>query len=180
VLVMSLWQLELIIIHQYVDYEGDIKSNINTFVIELGIEKTLKMLRYLQPIVGISYILLSFIIIIKSPISIIFFLPLIPVYHFINNIRRTGYNNDQESMHGPPRFYASDDKIGGLRNSLSSFLGSSYEGPFPLFLAFMLSIEYSPYIILVLMTILTQYYLFKGHYYAIIKRALSLINIKKL
>lgn len=173
---VSLRQLEIIIIHQYVDYEGDKEAGIRTFVVEVGTEKTVKILKYLQPLVALLYAIFSLIIIVQRPYFAIFFIPLIAGYFLLSELRRSELFTSEQGKSGPPRYYAENEKVGGFRHSLSSFLGISFEGPFSIFAGTILTIKFHSYIVLLLLSIVSQYYFIKGHYRAALQGALQFVT----
>jgi len=178
VILFSLWQLELIVIHQYVDYEADLKARVRTFVTQIGFEKTLKILKILQPLVASLFIFFSLVIITKIPYSIIFFILVVIGFFLLNKLRSSNLFATKPGDFGPPRFYAEEDKVGDLRRSLSSFLGAYFAGPFPLFAGVFLTWRFTPYIILLLLSITSQYYFIRGHYHAVFRGAYLLVKRK--
>lgn len=60
-----------IVTHQIYDYKDDLKNKINTFVVNIGIEKSLKLFKnYINPFSGAFMIVLSLFIFLKVPYSI--------------------------------------------------------------------------------------------------------------
>ncbi|EMR73869.1 1,4-dihydroxy-2-naphthoate octaprenyltransferase [Thaumarchaeota archaeon SCGC AB-539-E09] len=178
-ILVSLRQLELIIIHQYVDYKGDQQSGVRTFAVEIGAKKTLKILQYLQPIVALLYVMFSIIIIIKQPFFIVFYVPLTAGYFILSKLKSSKSYDAEPSKFGPARYYADESKIGDLRLSLSSYLGISYEGPFSLFSGVILTIISPHFIVLLLVTIITQFYFLKGHYRAVFQGVAQFVGQNK-
>ena len=175
---VSLRQLELIILHYYADYETDQKAGVKTFVVEVGLEKTENILRYLQPLISLSYIIFSIIITIKAPSFILFFIPLTIGYLLLNNLRQINLYDSEPGKFGPSRFYAEKEKVGEFRRSLSSFFGMSFEGPFSIFAGLILLSKFTPYVVLLLLSIFSQYYFIKGHYLTFLQGIMSLIKSK--
>ena len=178
-LLVSLRQLELIIIHQYVDYEGDKKTGVNTFVVELGLDRTLTILKYLQPLVGLLYVLFSLIIVLRLNYFAFFFIPLIAGYFLLYNLKRSKLFTSEPGRFGPPRYYADEEKVGRFRSSPSSFLGISFEGPFSLYAGAVLSFKFPPYVVLLLLSLASQYYFVKGHYSTAIRGALQFVERRR-
>lgn len=178
-MLVSLRQLELILIHQYVDYEGDQQSGVRTFAVEIGARKTLIILQYLQPIVALLYVVFSIIIILKNPLFIVFYGPLIAGYFILAKLRSSKSYATEPSIFGPARYYADESKIGDLRLSLSSYLGISYEGPFSLFSGVILTIISPYFIVLLLVSIVSQFYFLKGHYRSVFQGVAQFFGQKR-
>jgi len=169
------WGIELIIIHQYVDYEGDSKAQQKSYVVEIGLEKTKRLLDRLQPLVALMFIVFCGIILMQAPYSLVFFVFIIIGYFLLHRLRRSSLEIVKPGG-APSRFYAKEDKLKDLRRSHSSFLGACFEGPFLLFGGVILAFRFAPYIILLLLSIASQYYFIRGHYQALFQQALSLIE----
>ena len=174
----SLWHLEGILTHQYVDYEVDLKAGVRTFVVEIGSKKTLKILKFLQPIVAVLFILFCLIIMIQMPYSAVFFIPLALGFFLLKILRRSNLFTTEPGKFGHPRFYVEEEKVGHLRWSLSCFLGACFEGPFPLFAGMILTLRFPPYMVLLLLLVVSQYYLIRGHYQALFQGAYLLVKRK--
>jgi len=173
---VSVWEIELILIHQYADYEEDLKAQVKTYVIEIGLEKTMRVLDRLQSLVALLFVVFCVVILIQVPYSVVFFIFVIIGYFLLNRLRRSSLLAADPRSLGPSRFYADENKVRDLRRSLSSFLGACFEGPFPLFAGVILTLRFAPYIILLLLSIASQYYLIRGHYQGLLRGGLSLFK----
>lgn len=141
--------------HQIHDYENDIKTGIRTFVVDIGIDKALKIFRSLVlPFSLLFIIFLSFLIIIKVPYAIFIVAIVLTIYLLIFLLITKGKLNKEEKV---LPFYMFP-------------LYSLINYAFPLFLAFLLSIAFTSNIILLLVVL--------GSQYDLLMRLLALIKEK--
>jgi len=144
----SFLQLDIIIHHQIEDYNGDMKAGIKTFVTMVGYYRALYLLqRFVQPLTGITLLLLCIIISINinytfiPGIAMLFII--IYIYSMFSKNKLTRENKIQPVY------------ISGLISYTINVL--------PLYFALLLSMHYIPFIVLLLITLVSQYYII--HYY---------------
>lgn len=143
-----------IITHQIYDYESDLKTNVHTFVVGVGMDKSLKIFKnFISPFSVALMVLLSFLICIKVPyaslVAVLVFVTYVVLFLLISK----GKLNRAE-------------KVFPLYMSCPHFL---INNAFPLFLAFILSLMVPLYSILLLIAALSQYYMAKN-FFNVVKR----------
>jgi len=166
------WEVELITLHQYLDYEGDLKAQIKTYVVEIGLKKTLRILNYLQLLVALLILVFFGIFLVQVPYSIIFFISVGVGYLYVHKVKRSNLVTQRSTKLAPTRHYKEDQ----VTHFYYSFLNVCLEGLFPLFTGLMLTIRYFPCILLLLLSIASQYYFIRLHYLPLLQGTLSLIG----
>lgn len=139
--------LSEIITHQIHDYESDLKTKVYTFVVDIGIDKAVKIFKnFIAPITASLMILLSLHIIIKipyaAPIAALVVITYTVLYLLISRDRLN------RAEHVFPLYMA----------CLNFLLNSA----FPLFLAFIFVLKYPLNIALLLIALYSQYYRVKN------------------
>jgi len=166
------WQLELILHHQYLDYEGDLKAQIKTYAIEIGLNKTKKILEHLQPLITAFSFVVYGLIFIEIPYSTIFLILMIAAYFFIRKLKQSRLLIREPGSLGPSRYYV-EGMVMPLYYSLTNVF---LEGPLPLFVGLLLTLRFAPYVLVLSLSIASQYYLIMGHYIPTFLGALSLFR----
>jgi len=173
---VSVWEIELILIHQYDDYEADLKAQVKSYVVEIGLKKTLRVLGPLQSLWTLLFVIFSGIILMKVPYSVVFFVFVIIGYFIVDRLRRSGLSIREPRRLGSSRFLPEEDKVRDVRPFYYSFIITCFEGLFPLFSAVVLTLRYILYIIPLLLLIASQYYFVRGYYQPQLQGTLSLIK----
>jgi 4-hydroxybenzoate polyprenyltransferase len=152
VIVLSfLIQFETIIHHQMEDYEGDLRTKIKTFVVKVGPERALAILNsYIRPLSIILILAFGFICSMKIPIFGPFFFATLAGYFFMNQLRKKGRL--------PPGKFVKFLHFGPY-----SYLYFCLQGPFLLFLGFLSTLRFPPYVSLFLMALASEYPLLKSY-----------------
>jgi 4-hydroxybenzoate polyprenyltransferase len=146
------FQLYGIISHYYEDFEADLKTNVKTFVVKIGREKTQKILAtYLQPLMILCFILLYIVTIMNLEVQYSIVALSITVIGYI--LLKKVKSLQALSYYIYPN-WSNENEINTVFTRLCLFTG------FPLFLGLIASLSFSPYflcIILLLMTRLDSY-----------------------
>jgi 4-hydroxybenzoate polyprenyltransferase len=155
VLLVGIIQFYTIVKHQIDDYENDILTKTNTFVINIGKEKAEKNLNtYFYPLNAISIILFYMIVLIRIP-SINMFLSLIVLNVLGYLVSRALRLEEVKSFIGTfPE-----------RSREMTYLNVSFHSILIFVLALKCTIESFQYIPLLLLFITSQYYLIKTYFY---------------
>ena len=157
VLLVGTVQLYTVIKHQIDDYENDILTKTNTFVVSIGKDRAEIILnRYFYPLNAISIILFYIIVLIKIP-SLNMFLTLIVLNVIGYLVSRAVRLEDVKSFIGT--FPA--------RSREMTYLNVSFQSILIFVLALKCTIESFQYIALLLLFITSQYYLIKSYIYRI-------------
>jgi len=167
-----LLQVEMITHHQFLDYEGDLKSQVRTYVVETGLDKASRILNYLQLLVFLFSLVVWSVVLIKMPYSVIFFIFLPIGYFFAQKLRRSNLLIRGTGSMDFYRFYREDT----ITHFYYSFMLVCFTGIFPLYLGLMLTMKVPLYGLLLLLTIASQYYLIKMHYQPLLRGAFLLIE----
>ncbi len=141
-----LLQIVEIVTHQIHDYEADLKTGIRTFATDIGKDKALRAFRYfIVPLSMLSIILLFYIISIKIPYAIFIIAIVLLIYMVLFLLVLSGRLNLEE-------------KIFPLYMSPLYLL---INNAFPLFFALILVFTSFLNVILLIVALGSQYYLFK-------------------
>jgi 4-hydroxybenzoate polyprenyltransferase len=141
-----------IIVHQIYDYESDLQSNIHTFAVKTGFDKTLNFLNHLiNPLSGILMIILLYFIILKVHSAILIAALVLLIYGGAFILIYKGKFNRGE-------------KVVPLYMSGIFFL---ILNALPLFLSFVLTIRSYANIVFLLLAIFSQYYVLKSRIIAV-------------
>jgi len=144
-------QFKIILHHQVIDFEGDLKSKVSTFAVKYGRERTSQIiLNYLRPVVSVLFAL--FFLMFATKISFfIYFVPgLIIGYFLTEHLIKRG-------------LYAPENMILPLPRHLAYAYGCLM-CVIPLYFAFLVSAKFLPYIIILAISISSQYYLIVNQY----------------
>lgn len=141
-----------IVVHQIYDYTSDLETGVHTFVVNLGITKTLNIFfKYLSPFTGFLMLFLCLSIFIKIPsttlIAALVFITYVVIY--ILKIKNK---------------FGTEEKVLPLYISGLSFL---ILNALPPAIGFILTIKSQTNVILLLIAILSQYYIIKYRFKAI-------------
>ena len=151
-------QISEIITHQIYDYETDSREGCRTFVVNIGKEKALKIFKkFISPLSTSFMLLLCLCIIIRIPPMCIIAIVVFVAYAVIFSLISKGKLNREE-------------KVFPLYMSCPHFL---INNAFPPFLAFIISLRDPLYSILLLISVLSQYYMVKN-FFNIIRRKVIL------
>lgn len=147
-----------IVTHQIYDYESDSKTGVRTFAVNTGLDKVLRIYRrFVCPFSGAVVILLCFAICTKIPysgfITALVFITYVVIFVLITK--------GELSM---------EENVFPLYMSCLFLL---IHNAFPLFFAFILSLENASNIIYLLISIGSQYYVIKYRFKAIKERIIS-------
>lgn len=157
-----LLQVVEIITHQIYDYEGDLKSGIRTFAVDIGKDRALKIFKYvIVPLSVLFMIILCSLISKKIPYAIIISVLVFITYLIIFWLVSKGKLNLEE-------------KVLPLYVSPLYFL---INNAFPMFLAFVLIILSTLNIPLLILTFSSQYYLFQQFFKLIKRKVISRTEI---
>jgi len=141
-----------IVVHQIYDYESDMKSNINTFAVNIGIDKTLYLLNNLiNPLSGILMIFLLYFITRKVPYAILIAAMVFLIYFGAFILSYMGKFNRGEMV--VPLY------ISGLFFLILNAL--------PPFLGFVLTFGLFTNVVLFVIAVLSQYYVAKSRIKAV-------------
>jgi len=153
----SVIQLKLIIDHQIFDYDSDVASGARTLVVKIGREKADRILNlFIRPVFVVMFIILALVILVRIPFSLLVLAPIFLCYFIIRAltskkvIRRVNIRSDSGWQVERIPLYD-----GYLSASISVIL---------LFLAFLIVLNYPPYLFLFVMAVASQIYVIKGHY----------------
>jgi 4-hydroxybenzoate polyprenyltransferase len=151
-----------IMTHQIYDYDADLEVGVRTFAIDVGKEKALKIFKYIiLPISLFFLILLCSIIIIKVPFAIFVVLPVLVIYLALSLFLSRGRLKMEEKI-------------------LPLYMSPLYllvNNAFPILLAFILvstSFLNTP---LLIVALISQYYLFKQVFKLIKEKAIPRTEI---
>ncbi len=149
-LVTSLFiQVSEIVTHQINDYEHDLKTGSNTFVVSIGIDNALKVFKnFVSPSSTALMLLLCLLILVKIPYVYIIAVMIFIAYAVVSLLISKGRLNREE-------------KVFPLYMACPHFLISN---AFPSFLAFILSLRFPLYTVLFLIVALSQYYTVKNFF----------------
>ena len=146
-----------IITHQIYDYESDLKTNVHTFVVSVGIGKALKTFKnFISPLSVVSMILLCFLICVKVPYASLIAALVLVTYVVLFLLISKGKLSRAESVFP-------------LYMSCPHFL---IHNAFPLFLAFILVLISPSNIPLLLVTLCSLRYTVKNFFNIIRKNVI--------
>ena len=165
------WNLEGIIHHQYLDYEGDLKAQVKTFAVEIGQGKTEKILDYLQPLLTVFSFVVYFLLFRDIPYSTVFLIFMVVGLILVHKLKRSRASVRDKSVL-PSRFYVEDP----VTHPYYAFIDVCLQWPLPLFVGLISTLRFAPYILVLLLTIASQYYFVKGYYRPVLRGALSLFQ----
>lgn len=161
-IISFLLQVIEIISHQIYDYENDRKTGIRTLVVDIGLDRALKIYKYfLVPFSLILMIFLVSLIIIKIPYTIFIVTAVLIIYLLIFLLISKGKLNKEDSV---VPFYMFP-------------LYSLFNYAFPLFFAILMSIASTLNIILLIVTFGSQYDLLKRFIILIKEKVVQRIEI---
>ena len=145
-LTSSFIHLSDIVTHQIYDYESDLKTKTKTFVVKLGLDKTLGFYRKLVcPLSLVSIVVLYTLICLKIPNALIVAFFVLPAYLFSYLFMLKGK-------------IAREEKIFPMYLSSFFFL---IHNALPPFLAFLLTLVHYEYLVLLIVAVVLQYYMLK-------------------
>lgn len=151
-------QVSEIITHQIHDYEHDLKTGINTFVVNIGIDNTSKVFtNFIRPSSIALMLLLCSLILVKIPYASIIAITVFVAFAVMFFLISKGKLNREE-------------QVFPLSMACPHFLISNAFTPF---LAFILSLRFPLYTILLLITVIFQYYTIKN-FFNVIRRKVIL------
>lgn len=151
-----------IVMHQILDYENDLRIKTRTFVVDIGLDKALKIFKnFIAPFSGTLIIILSVFISIKVPYASFLVIVVLLIYAIISILISKGNLSKEEKIF--PLYLSSLFLV--IHNVLPPFLG------------FILSLNSSLNAILLLIAICSQYYVVKYRFKAIKEKAISHIEI---
>lgn len=158
-----LLQIIEIMTHQIYDYEADLRTGTNTFVVDIGRDKALKFFRYfVAPFSMIFIVLLCSIICIKAPyatfIAAAVFITYLVIFLLVSKGR-----------------LSTEEKVFPLYMSPLYFV---INNAFPPFLAFILSLKNPLNIFLLLVAFGSQYYLLKKSFKLIREKVIPRMEIE--
>jgi len=153
------WQLEMITHHQYLDYEGDLKAQVKTFAVEIGLDKTKRILDHLQPLVTVFSFVVYFLVFWEIPYSTIFLFIMIVGLILVYKLKRSRKSIRDRSVL-PSRYYVEDPAT----HPYYAFIDVCLQWPLPLFMGLISALRFAPYILVLLLLIASQYYFVKGYY----------------
>ena len=146
-----------IVTHQIYDYKSDSKTGIRSFVVNIGIGKALKIYNnFICPFSGAIIILLCFLICIKIPYSCFIAISVFITYAVVHLLSSKGRLSMEEEVF--PLYM--------------SCLFLLVHNAFPPFLAFILSLENHLNLVLLLVSLGSQYYVVKYRFKAIRERVM--------
>ena len=158
-----LLQIIEIMTHQIYDYEADLRTGTNTFVVDIGKERALKIFRYfVAPFSMVFIILLCFLICMKVPYATFIAAAVFITYLVIFLLVSKGSLSMEE-------------KVFPLYLSPLYFL---INNAFPPFLAFVLSIVSPLNIVLLFIALGSQYYLLKKSFKLIREKVIPRTEIE--
>lgn len=151
-----------ILTHQIYDYDGDLRNRIQTFVVDIGIEKGLKIFKsFISPFSAVLMVIFSLLICIKvqyaSFIAFLIFITYAVAFLLISKGK-----------------LSREENVFPLYMACLFFL---IHNTFPPFLAFILSIENHLNVSLLLVAVCSQYYVVKQRLEMIKKKVISHIEI---
>jgi 4-hydroxybenzoate polyprenyltransferase len=168
------WQLEMITHHQYLDYEGDLHAQVKTYAVEIGPERTVRMLDYLQLVVTVSSFVV-FCLIFVSALGLqyagIFLIFMTAGLVLVYKLRRSRDSVRDKSVL-PSRYFVKDTAT----HPYYAFIDVCLQWPLPLWVGLVSTLRFPPYILVLLLTIGSQYYFVKGYYRPVFRGALSLFQ----
>jgi len=138
-----------IITHHYIDdYEADLKSHVKTFVVKIGLNKAKDLLNsYLRPLAITTIIIFCLNVFIQIPETRIPITGILIGYSFIRELTKRGVlSREEEDM---PLYVV--------------YFYLVLHGLLPLLLAFLATLIYVPYIILMSFTFVSEYYFITTH-----------------
>ncbi|KCZ70785.1 4-hydroxybenzoate polyprenyltransferase-like prenyltransferase [Candidatus Methanoperedens nitroreducens] len=141
-----------IVVHQIYDYESDSQSDVRTFAVNTGIDKTLNLFNNLiNPLSGVIMIILLFLIILKVPYAGLIAALVFMIYAgaFLS-IYKGKFNRGE--------------KVFPLYMSCLFFL---ILNAFPPFLAFVLTLKSYPNLVFLIIAVSSQYYIVKSRFKAV-------------
>jgi len=150
VLLLSFFiQVETIIRHQLEDYEGDVKTKINTLVVKLGPYRAQSILDlYARPISMILVLLFGIIASIEIPLFAFIFAAVLVAYFLIDMLTRRGRLRREEYKFLPLHY---------------GYLYFCVQSPWLLFLGFLSILQFPSYFPILLIALASQYPLFKSY-----------------
>ena len=140
--------------HQIYDYNADLKTGIHSSAVEMGVEKTLKIFnKIILPFSVMLIIFLCILICVTVPYAIFIAIGVVMIYMTVSLLISRGR-------------LIREEEVFPLYASCPYFL---INNALPPFLAFILSLEYYSYIPLLLISIVSQYYMIKKWLFGLIK-----------
>lgn len=165
-------QVEMITHHQFLDYEGDVKAGVKTYVVKIGEEKSLRMIRLLQVLVA-PLALIFYAIAAKEFVYAVILYPFLAVGYLLGRrLKNSGLLVRDSKSFGSSRFFV-EDRITPFHYS---FLTVSLLSLFPLFLGLILTLLYPLYIPLFMFSVFSQLYVIRIHYLPIARGAFVLFR----
>lgn len=150
-----------IVTHQMYDYKTDSRDGIHTFVVNMGIDKTLRIYnKFMAPLSGAIVIVLCSIICIKVPYATFLLVMALILYPIIHLSISKGWLNRDKII---PLYF--------------SYIQIIINTALPLFFALILSLENPLNVTLLLVTLGSQYYVIKYMFNALKKNALMEFEI---
>jgi len=171
VLYFSIMQLKLILDHQIFDYDTDLSSGVNTFVVRLGLEKSEAIVTwFLRPAFVLTFVLLCVFLVINVPYFLIASVILLVGYLALqamvlkNLLNRVNIRTEMGLWISRIPFYD-----GYITGSMGFLL---------LFILFSAMLAYFPFVVLLPLTIISQLYVIRGHYLRIFNNFFRLFSQK--
>ena len=176
VVLFSLLQLKIIVEHQILDYEADLKTEVHTFVVKVGVKKASSLLNAVRVFVLLFFLLFAITLLLKIPFSVIILAPLFIGYFVMKKLVAEGKVEKQaarQDLNVPKewidRVPLYDGYIVSSMNIVSLFLA--------LFLAFK-SYPFTAYgsalpAFLIALVLISQYYLIRNIYIPLTKTVIS-------
>lgn len=150
-------ELVEIVTHQIQDYESDLKTGVHTFVVNTGMDRTLKIYNnVISPFSGVVVIFLCIFVSIKVPYAIFLVAAGFIGYPVLTLLISKGKLNREKKI--IPLYF--------------SCLYILINNAFPLFFAFILSLENPSNAVLLLVALGSQYYVLKYNFNSLKNKAL--------
>ena len=164
VLLFALLQLRIIVEHQILDYEADLKTDVHTFVVKVGIKKASSLLNAARVFALLFFILFAITLVIKIPFSLIILAPLFIGYFVMKKLVAEGKvkkKNPRQDLNIPKEWIKSAPLYDGYTSVSLNIIS--------LFLALFIAFKCYYFAFLIALVLISQYYLIKNIYLPLTK-----------